>query len=252
MQATRTPYALPTDELVDEVLGLALDAVRTENEESLIESQRQISENVASLKEQMARVVVSHGTSIDNIDEEQFQLAGPKARQRAEELVSAARSAHEVYVRTGVLGSPEALAIVEETVEALMNSLMLSAVGSGYFGVLIPPKILVDMNKEAADWHDQAIGLLVYRAWQLILRTPEGREILAVVCDYAAPDSYGAICGALAGHLRRGTLPAMFARCVSDLPVSKHSTEKHARISADEKRNLLASVKNKSIVFSVN
>ena len=154
---------------------------------ALIEEQRRISEHVGGMEEQMRRVRVTSNTRISDLNSSQFTSSGPKAKMQQIKLVEASVAAMKKFNASGNLFSTsDAHAICEEFVVAIMNDLMLNSDTEGFFGVTIPDWDRVD----AVYWSDEknvnmfstgiiqeTIGLFVYRAWQLMLRTPKGRVV---------------------------------------------------------------------------
>ena len=93
------------------------------------------------------------------------------------------------------------------------------------------------------------LGLLVYRAWKILIRLPTGRAILLSdgeeTVETIAPDrlySFSAVQATLATKIVDDTLCSSFLRWVRLLVPSK--VAEHSALSPREKSLLIASVEN--------
>jgi hypothetical protein len=153
-----------------------------------IEQQREFSERVAGLEEQMRRVRVTNGARISDINSSQFTNVGPVAKMQQKTLVDNATAAMKrFYSSKQKLSLKDAHHITEEFVVAICNDLMLNIETECLFGVSVP----IWENVDSAYWGQQGrvtmyskeilqetVGLLVYRCWQMMIRTPPGRKVL--------------------------------------------------------------------------
>lgn len=231
--------------------------------EDAIRAQREMSEAVASLATQLKRVKVTAGARIDHIDNPEFSHELPSAKQQQQNLVGAAEAAvataelasapHRFY-----LTEEQAGAVVDEALVAMMNDLMLSGEREAFFGVSMPD---FDIDMTSNSWHEDAVGLLAYRAWQLLTRTPKGREILvkadAPLVDglVGQPDSYAAVHAAITKPLYTGCIVDFFERCVLALPRQSRVTEEESYnqpcLTRKEGDTLLAAIRHGELNWRV-
>lgn len=133
-------------------------------------------ERVADLESQLARLKVTHGARIDDLDAHQFSFASDKARHTHRTLVAAAaRAAREARGSGERPTRQHCIAIADECLVALANDLMLSTSSTSFMGVDVPSQFTLDLDAPPESWHEHAFGLLMYRLWQLVVRTPAVR-----------------------------------------------------------------------------
>lgn len=199
--------------------------------EELMQQQREYFERVGRLEEQLRRVRVTNGTRITDIGSKLFENSGPAGANRQRELVAAAAAAFEKFeAGDGALHLTGATAIVEEAIVALCNDLLLSENTETMFGVSMPDWDKVDTiyrshNGEVHIWSDsileEVVGLLVYRVWQLLVRTPAGRRTMYTVSGSEEAevdiDSFEAMTALLASKLSAGKMVDFFTECVDKL-----------------------------------
>ena len=181
----------------------------------LLEAARRVKETVAELEEQVCRVRVTRGTRIDELDSDQFVCTGERARETRRGLVEDARRAAKLHAHEGRLPREGWAALVDETIVALCNDLLPSKAAGDFFKVSVPDFVL-DMNEPPEAWHRSAPGLVVYRFWQLLVRTPEGRATLLPEGD---TESYEAVQAALVDCVRDGRLGESALALVRRMPV---------------------------------
>ena len=199
-------------------------------EEELIAHARRIKETVAELQEQVCRVQVTRGTAIDDLDSDHFKCITEEARQRRYVLVENARRGAYEYETTGVLSPETASSVVEETLVALCNDLLPSKASAPFFMVHIPAFVL-DMNADARRWHEVAPGLVVYRFWQLLVRTPKGRALLL---DDVDTESFEAVKRAICVPMYEGRLRERCIELLRSMP-----TKGRDRLTDTEKETLM-------------
>jgi hypothetical protein len=220
---------------------------------ALLQAQVDIVERVAGLEEQMCRLEVTHGTRICDTASTMFTSAGPASRETHLNLVNAATSAALSYTSNECrLTSEEADALVEETLVALMNDLMMSRSSEKFFGVDVPSVVKLDLNESPEQWHIQAPGLLLYRLWQLLVRTPHGRWVLL----HDTPDkqsrlsSFSTVRNYVSGCLQKNNVKEMLKRCVDTLETSDDVTKKHSRLTSLEKQSIVLALDSNVLNFA--
>lgn len=225
-----------------------------------MEAQKDMSESVASLAIQLKRVRVTAGARIDQVDNPDFSHHLPAAKGQQRKLVEAAAAAVAAAEQVSTaselcLTEEQAGAVVDEALVALMNDLMLSESRESLFGVSVPDFEVATCQPDGDDegsWHDDAMGLLVYRAWQLLTRTPRGRMILVMADEsVGAPqpdhDSYKAVHAAITKPLYTGCIVDFFERCVLALPVQSWGTGEsynQPQLTPKERGSLLAALRH--------
>ena len=226
-----------------------------------IDTQREAFERVADMEEQICRLRVTHGTRVDQLDSPHFTHTGSAARRTQARLVSNASAAINAHAKhNGRITQSQADAIVDETLVALMNDLMMSGAAGNFFGVSIPPGFVIDLNAPPEQWHQRAMGLLVYRTWQLIVRTRVGRSTLLacssdknMTFDEGAVDSYEAIRDTISLSLLEGDLALLLHRCVTAMPTATDETNRalrEKRLTMQERHSLVGAMAEGSLVFT--
>ena len=154
--------------------------VTDEESKELVDSQRAMSESVGSVASQLERVKVTCGTRISDLDSRHFQHDMSASAKTQHDLVGAAWAAVQRLDQGNnrlTLGD-DVGAVVDETIVALMNDLMLSEYTESFFGVAAPESDLIDATLLQHSIPDCLAGLLCYRVWQLLTRTKVGRQTL--------------------------------------------------------------------------
>ena len=198
--------------------------VNDEESAELVDSQRALSESVGSIESQLERVKVTCGTRISDLGSRHFQHDMSAAEKTQHDLVGAAwKAVQRLDQGTNRLTLEDDVgAVVDETIVALMNDLMLSEYTESFFGVAAPESDSIDATLLQAGIPDCLAGLLCYRVWQLLTRTKLGRKTL-IKCSGAAedtsPDSYHAVHTALSSALMTGSQIQLLESCVNKLPI---------------------------------
>ena len=159
-----------------------------EQAEEMIRQQKEVSEHVDGLEEQLERVRVTYSMRITDLGSEQFTVAGPKAERQWRCVVEESAEAVKQFAANGNrFSAAEAKAVVVEFVMAINNNLLPNIDTECLFGVAVPNMEVVDAichrnngkgSMFSGDVLQETLGLIVYRAWQVMLRTPRGRATL--------------------------------------------------------------------------
>lgn len=228
-----------------------------------MEAQKAASEAVGSLESQMQRLRVTSCTRISDLNSTHFEHHIKSAKKTQMQMVEAAAFAWSAYAQTGGMSTAtEISSIVDESIVAFMNDLMLSESSERFFGVSVPDMEL-QLCKDT--FYDDAIGLLCYRAWQLLLRTKRGRRIVAFADDsteklddpnYVSSvdcDSYKTIHTALAAPILGGRQIDFFERCILALPVTSTDASFHnsPSLTKTEKSKLLCAIRNSALDWAI-
>ena len=229
------------------------DAQQESNE--MVDSQRALSEGVGSMQSQVERVKVTCATRISDLDSEHFQNDMSAAAATQKRLVYAAAEAAERLAQGGV-AADDVGAVVDEAIVALMNDLMMSESVEAFFGVSVPGEESFDAAVLLGPLPDGLLGLLCYRAWQLLTRTKAGRAIL-LECGEApegsSVDSYAALHGVLVDAIMRGEQISLFEHCISEMPTGNGRATGHnaPTLSRYEKTQILAAIRNGSLDWNM-
>lgn len=199
-----------------------------EEAEALIVQQRQMFERVGDFEEQMRRVRVTNATRISDLNSTQFQAAGERSFMQQQAIVGACTEAMKAFaLNKETFVRETALPVVEAMVVAINNDLMLDSDTESFFGVSVPDWDSVDAaffgNPDTVTMFSQeiiqeTIGLLVYRSWQIILRTTAGRLKLV-----AAGKADGGEGGA-PSEVRDAELAAAAEDKCTEVPVADHES----------------------------
>jgi hypothetical protein len=186
-------------------------------------------------------------TRISDLTSEHFQNDMANAADTQQQLVAMA-AAGVLQIEKGEEMETGVSAIVQETVVALMNDLMLSETSESFFGCSVP------VNR------DEDIGLLSYRVWQLLVRTRRGRETIHVCARECGEsfqeqdvDSFEAICTILEKQILAGAQVDFFAKCVRKLQPGngRHTSLNMPIISKTEKKRILSAIDEQLLHWSV-
>jgi len=93
------------------------------------------------------------------------------------------------------------------------------------------PAFVLDMNADARRWHEVAPGLVVYRFWQLLVRTPKGRALLL---DDVDTESFEAVKRAICVPMYEGRLRERCIELLRSMP-----TKGRDRLTDTEKETLM-------------
>jgi len=169
-------------------------------------------------------VKVTCGTRISDLGSRHFQHDMSAAAKTQHDVVAAAWGAAQrlAHRGNGVTFEADVGAVVDETIIALMNDLMLSEYTESFFGVSVPESDSIDATLFKRGIPDCLAGLLCYRVWQLLTRTKLGRQVL-IKCsggdEDTPPDSYNAVHTALSSALMAGSQIQLLESCVNELPI---------------------------------
>ena len=197
---------------------------------------------------QHQRGEMTEWTRISNLTSEHFQNDMANAANTQKQLVVMA-AAGVLQIEKGEEIETGVNAIVQETVVALVNDLMLSETAEAFFGCSVP------VNR------DEDIGLLSYRVWQLLVRTRRGRETIHVCArneedagesfdamrstlEEQDVDSFDALCTILQKQILEGAQVDFFEKCVRNLQPGngRHTSLNMPIISKTEKRRILSAI----------
>ena len=223
---------------------------------ALIEQQRRLSEHVPTLAEHVSLAHNSAGCRISDFSSTVFQTSGPKAAALRREIVDDCHRAITAATAAGEFNMEQAREAVTEFIVAANNDLFPSEALEVFMGVSLPDleKLSVLYSSgfdsgRAAQFDDETMGLLVYRAWKILLRVPESRAVLLAdgECDprdvpKETLSSFEAVQTVLARALVADCVCAKFLGWVEALPTSKVAV--NSVLSPGEKSFLLSCVRN--------
>ena len=231
--------------------------------DEIIEAQRQLTERVPTVREHFVLGKNSNGCRIDDFNSSTFKSAGPKADRQRRILVEEALEAIKEANKSGSYTHEQADAVVANFMVSASNDLFPCEAIDPLFGISEPEweeiaglfnKLSIqgngEANSEADNLFDQAcVGLLVYRTWKILIRTPVGRCVLlahdAKEIDSIDPDilhSFEAIQHVLAGALVRDELCTRFKEWIGLLPTSKIA--ENTTLSPKEQKFLISAIDN--------
>jgi hypothetical protein len=220
-----------------------------EDAEEYISQQKAMAETVESLARQLQRVRVTRAERIDSF--RMFEAQGPASHERQKYITTQSAKAHENIDTQGHATAQDRDALVDELLISLNNDLMLSEPTESYFGIVVPnTTVKVDLS----DTHisDELTGLLVYRTWQLLVRTPHGRRALInavaqdnvltteISADVTNVDSYSQIHSIIATALSDNRITQLLKAATLQLP---YPTQTQMSLSAVEKSHILQQIK---------
>lgn len=210
------------------------------------------------MADSLRRVRVTRGTRISDLGSPLFQTSSPTNRGEQERLVRATKRVARAFEDRSpkVLKPEEAAALTDELLVCLGSDLQLCEWSEVFWGITVPDMEL-DLEQSPSEWHKEAAGLLVYRAWQLLTRTPSGRRTLvdsqasrpASELEDVDYDSYSLIHGVIARELHHGTITDFFRRCVRNLEASATglSSELKPCITPTEQRSICSALDNREL-----
>jgi hypothetical protein len=221
--------------------------------EDMIEAQRVASERVPTVMEHVEIGKNTDGCRISDFSSALFKTVGTSADQLRRDLVSAASVACDSRNTRGCFTEDEAKAVVAELLVAANNELAPSENTEVFFGISEPDWQHVAGTLGSAgngsEFDDACIGLLVYRAWKILIRVPVGRAVM--LTDGAASveemdpgflNSFDAVQSTIAKALVEDTLCDKFQEWVSMLPTSK--VMNNTVLSPNETQFLLTAVRS--------
>lgn len=228
------------------------DITSSDNESSaLVDAQRVASERVPTVMEHVEIGTNTAGCRISDFTSTLFETVGPKADKLRRDLVDAASSACASAHSRGHFTEDEAKAVVSELLVAANNELAPSEKTEVFFGISEPDwehvAEIIGSASGGSDFDDACIGLLVYRAWKILIRVPVGRAVMltdgAATVEEMDPDilnSYDAVQSTLAVALMQDRLCEKFLQWVRMLPTSK--VMNNTVLSPRETKFLIAAV----------
>lgn len=218
--------------------------ISEEQRQEMIENyQRDVMERVPTLQEECHLGKVSDFCRISDLHNPKFKAAGERERLQQQQLVQFAAEAIDNFYDNGRFDMDGAKAIVYAFITAANNNLYPTHETEAFFGVEIPTLesllqgcSLVDENKPASldiderkQFEESTFGLLIWRTWKILIRTPEGREVLLAEllaqCEEEAErlnmlHSYSAVEAVIVEGLMQNTLRDKFIEWTKNLPVS--------------------------------
>jgi hypothetical protein len=222
-------------------------------ESELIEAQRAASERIPTVMEHVEIGTNTDGCRISDFSSSLFKTVGPKADALRRELVGAAAAACSSARHRGAFTMDEAKAVVAELVVSANNELAPSETTEVFFGISEPDwqgvAGTLASAGSGAEFDDACIGLLVYRAWKILIRVPVGRAVM--LTDGATSvedmnqdvlDSFAAVTTVIATALVEDKLCQKFIEWVEMLPTSK--VMNNTVLSPNETKFLLNAINN--------
>ena len=221
--------------------------------EVLVEAQRVVSERIPTVMEHVEISKNTDGCRISDFSSKLFKTVGPKADKLRRDLVGAASAACGARQSRGYFTQDEARAVVAELLVAANNELAPSESIEVFFGISEPDWQQVAGTLAGAgsgsDFDDACIGLLVYRAWKILIRVPAGRAVMLTdgassvqEMDPDILDSFKAVQNMIASALVEDCLCEKFTQWVSMLPTSR--VMNNTVLSPNETQFLLNAIKN--------
>ena len=218
----------------------------------LYKYQKELKEFVENLSMCQTRLRVTRGERIDS-ETALFTSEGAEAKQHRSKLIETSKDAHiqinalmakkpseSVYTQTATQAFK---ALTDELMVAVMNDLMLSAPTEAIFGIQTTDHTMT-VESTSSNIPDELIGLLVYRAWQLLLRKQSGRTILIASSslenkEILKPDKYEDILAVIMHEAMSKTLPDYFKSCVLRMTATENP---HNGLTCIEKGCLLNNI----------
>lgn len=205
--------------------------------------QRDVMERVPTLQEECHLGKVSDFCRISDFHNSKFQAAGERERLQQHQLVQFAAAAVDSFYLKGQMDHDGAQAMVYSFITSVNNNLYPTEETQGFFGVDVPcleslvkACSLLDENKPASldieerrNFEEDTFGLLVYRTWKILIRTPDGRKVLLGEVLSQCEDekeqaemlnSYSAVEAVLVEALLSNTMRTKFIKWVGDMQVS--------------------------------
>ena len=267
----RLPHEPEAARVLSDALGegeeLTLEKLR-----AFIEQQREFSETVSELGELMRMVAMTNASHIAQLYGSEFRHTGPKAKERQRALVEASRKGMAEYTtKRNQFTADGARAIVEASVVALCNDLMLDPDVQDFFGVNeynmdLVHRVMLTGDANVSMWHADVLptttALCIYRMWQILLRTEVGRKTVLGSVQGPLPersppkpgqdeetdyDSFDLICKILSTELMYGRIPVFLEACFRGLP--RKSCERYKPLSPKEINLLERAFANQEIYW---
>lgn len=254
-EAPVAPTPAPADPVQEAVDSATQPTGQTmteaERQQALESYQRDVMERVPSLQEECYLGKVTDFCRISDPESKQFRAAGERERLQQKQLVDFCSAA----VRDFLHGQRDesatfhtftvdgAKAVVYAFITAANNNLYPTEDSEAFFGVEVPDIesllkgcSLMDENRpshldteERKQFEESTFGLLVWRTWKIMIRTPEGRKVMLAEllkqCDNEDEEktmlnSYSAVEAVLVECLLTNTVRAKFIEWTQALPVS--------------------------------
>jgi len=230
----------------------------------LIEAQRQLVERVPTVREHFVLGKGANGCRIDDFNSAAFKVAGPAAALQRRKLVDDAAGAIRQAKERGYFEATEADAVVDQFIVAACNELYPSEDVEVLFGLSEPAweevanlfgrmtatgQMSEAVDEASVQFDEATVGLLVFRTWKVLLRTPIGRAVLlagdASKVDTIEPEvlnSFSAVKQVLSQLLVEDQLCTQFKCWVASLPVSK--VAENTTLSPKEQSYLHSAIAN--------
>ena len=245
-QVEEVPEPAPQqEEMTEEQRKLALQTYKEEHEK------------VLTLQEECHLGKVTDFCRLSDLHNPRFKAQSPSHQAQQEKLVQFCEAACQAYHANGLFDKEQAEAVVYAFITAANNNLYPTEESEAFFGIELPTLesllkgcSLTDDTKtqqldrdERVQFEESTFGLLVWRTWKILIRTPEGRSILLAEllaqCDSEEErecmlNSYSAVEAVLVECLITDTVRAKFIQCVQNLPVS-HVMQKKCLMPRERK-----------------
>lgn len=218
----------------------------------MIAAQESLFAMVPTLQQHLEIGAKSNGCRITDFSSSFFATAGPKADKLRLDLVTASAAAMEAFNEQNFFHIDQAKSVMDEFIVAANNDLFLSETTEALFGTWLPDWESLGgtfmHGKEGEEAFDDAcLGLLIYRAWKILLRVPSARAILLsdseeVDIPQDRLNSFEAVRDTLALALVEDRLCAKFIECVNLLPTNQHGKKaNNMTLNESEKSFILQS-----------
>ena len=264
----------PVPEAVDTATQ-PIDQTMTEAErqQALESYQRDVMERVPTLQEECHLGKVTDFCRISDLESKQFRAAGERERLQQKQLVDFCSAAVSDFLHGQRDQSATfhtftvdgAKAVVYAFITAANNNLYPTEDSEAFFGVEVPDIesllkgcSLMDENRpshldteERRQFEESTFGLLVWRTWKILIRTPEGRKVMLAEllkqCENEDEEktmlnSYSAVEAVLVECLLTNTVRAKFMEWTQALPVS--NIMQHRCLMPREQKFLVQSLHN--------
>lgn len=218
--------------------------------EEYIKQQREMNESIDSLTRQLERVKVTRAERIDSL--KLFTPQGEQSKSRQIYIIDASKKAHQHIETHGAADLESAEALVDELLICLNNDLMLSELSEEYFAITVP-NYSIRINLNDIEISDELTGLLIYRTWQIIVRTPHGRSILLNSEFKVKPfkpeftDSYSAVHQVILQALKSNQILQLLKECILDLPYPGSNEQNLTTLTPLERSHLLQNINNMTV-----
>lgn len=235
-----------------------------EQRKQALQTYQEEHERALTLQEECHLGKVTDFCRLSDLHNPQFKAQSPSHQAQQEQLVRYCAAACKAFDANGIFNKEQAQAVIYAFITAANNNLYPTPESEAFFGVELPTLesllkgcSLIDDTKtqqldrdERVQFEEATFGLLVWRTWKILIRTPEGRAILLAELMNQTDDeaekahllnSYSAVEAVLVECLITDTVRSKFIQCVQNLPVSK--IMQHKCLMPAERKFLLDSFK---------